>query len=227
MSDHTAGGHLAVPRSDHASRRHDAEQLYVNAQDSLSCTETHRKGRSFILSLRLAMGKNGHFRNAFANCSEAFKNRRGHSLRGASGSSSLYGKFGGFDNRIKNKANLCADEMELDQGLQARQSVSTFAKCLLVSVLPKPLPERMVPHAAAHFCETLPSSPDSPVRNGLLLLGSVSRIRRTFSRILKASAFPPDPVCNLHKARSFPIGDFRIMRSEQPGLLDDSWCFVS
>ena len=55
------------------------------------------------------------------------------------------------------------------KGLQARQSVSTFAKCLLVSVLPKPLPLRMVSHAAARFCETLPLSPDSPVRNALLL----------------------------------------------------------
>ena len=37
MSDHTAGGHPAVLRSDHASRRHDAGRLYVNAQDSFSC----------------------------------------------------------------------------------------------------------------------------------------------------------------------------------------------
>ena len=39
MSDHTAGGHPAVLRSDHASRRHDAGQLYVNAQDSFSYAE--------------------------------------------------------------------------------------------------------------------------------------------------------------------------------------------
>ena len=45
-----------------------------------------------------------------------------------------------------------------------------FAKCLLVSVLPKPLPVRMVSHAAARFCETLPSEPDTPVRKTLILL---------------------------------------------------------
>ena len=45
-----------------------------------------------------------------------------------------------------------------------------FAKCLLVSALPKPLPLRMVSHAAARFCETLPSEPDTPVRKALILL---------------------------------------------------------
>ena len=45
-----------------------------------------------------------------------------------------------------------------------------FAKCLLVSDLPKPHPVRMVSHAAARFCETLPSEPDTPVRNTLILL---------------------------------------------------------
>lgn len=45
-----------------------------------------------------------------------------------------------------------------------------FAYCLLVSDLPKPLPVRMVYHAAARFCETLPSEPDTPVRNTLILL---------------------------------------------------------
>lgn len=49
MSDHTAGGHPAVLRSDHASRRHDAGRLYVNVQDSFSCAgsrgdETLRSG---------------------------------------------------------------------------------------------------------------------------------------------------------------------------------------
>jgi hypothetical protein len=37
MPDHTAGGEAATLRSDHASRRHDAERLYVNVQDSFSC----------------------------------------------------------------------------------------------------------------------------------------------------------------------------------------------
>ena len=39
VSDHTVRkGRDAVLRSDHASRRHDAGQFYVNAQDSFSCT---------------------------------------------------------------------------------------------------------------------------------------------------------------------------------------------
>ena len=42
MSDHTAGGHPAVLRSDHASRWHDAGQLYVNVQDSFSCAGNRR-----------------------------------------------------------------------------------------------------------------------------------------------------------------------------------------
>ena len=33
-------GHPVALRSDHASRRHDTGQLYVNVQDSFSCAET-------------------------------------------------------------------------------------------------------------------------------------------------------------------------------------------
>ena len=35
-----SGGEHAALRSEHASRGHDAEQLYVNVQDSFSCAET-------------------------------------------------------------------------------------------------------------------------------------------------------------------------------------------
>lgn len=49
VSDHTAGGHPAVLRSDHASRRHDAGRLYVNAQDSFSCTGS-RGDKPYVLA---------------------------------------------------------------------------------------------------------------------------------------------------------------------------------
>ena len=104
MSDHTAGGHLTVPRSDHASRRHDVEQLYVNAQDSLSCTETQRKEQSFILPLRLVNRKNRAIWKRFCEWFRSFWQLEKTSAAESFRFSPLYGKLDGFDNCLKYKS---------------------------------------------------------------------------------------------------------------------------
>ena len=131
----------------------------------IACPARKRIGWSRIFPFRLSMGKNGYLGNAFANCSKAFCNWRGLPLRGTSGSSP-HGKLGGFYICLKNKSK----SMRRRNG--AESSFASKAKCLhFCKMLVGERSVRMVSHAAANFCETLPSEPVAPVRNALLLLG--------------------------------------------------------
>ena len=140
MSDHTAGGHLTVPRSDHASRRHDAGRFYVNAQDSLSCTETHRKGRSFILSLRLVNGKNRAFGIGFY---ELFRSSWQLEKTSAAGNfrfSPLYGKMDGFDNCLKYKSKSKRRQNGAESRFASKAKCLHFCKMLVGERSPQPPP---------------------------------------------------------------------------------------